>query len=364
MPPTEEEFTPLLRDDPDVASYGALISVTPKSDFGRTALSQFLMGIVGGLIAVVFLIVSFQVVVSNVPSEQLPFQQAMWGLAAVGGIVMLYGIGSGVMRNAHGLAGVGRWWLLFERGLVILNSGAIEWSGPLDRLLAKSNATIGSTMKLADDSGRNIPLPLRQEEFLIQAILEQARQARQSSGLDTAPAAIPYVLGWAEAKWFGDDRVFRLYPDGDQILVIFAGQFVPEKLGVDDSGNVLPVPGAVGVLGAALMKYTHWRLGKDFDARAQFLDSMSLDQLRAETRNNSASGCVTRDNTTDIWIGPPKESIWNLDYLMDQIAARLKFRVKGKKWELTFFSPEEADFITESLVKIFGDQAVKIDTKG
>lgn len=363
MPPTLEEFSPLLRDEADVASYGSLISVTPKSDFGRTALSQFLFGIVGALIAVIFLIVSFKVVVSNIPSEQLPFQQAMWGIAAVGGILMLYGFGSGVMRSSHGLASVGRWWLLFERGLVILNSGKIEWSGPLDALVSKSKATIGSQMKLADDSGRTLPLPLQREDSMIHMILEQARKAKQARGRDSAPASIPYVLGWAEAKWFGDDRVFRIYPDGDQILVIFAGQFVPEKLGVEGSPGIHRVPGAIGALSSALSKYTSWQLGKEFDARSKYLDAMSVEELRSETRNNSASGRMTPDNTNDIFIGPPEDTIWSIDYLMDQIAARLKFRLQGKKWELTFFSPEEADFITESLVRIFGEQAVKIRSK-
>lgn len=130
--PLPEEFIPLLHDSQN--SFGEIIRIFPKSDFSRSPASQLGVGVVGALIAIGFLVISRAVVVSNVPEEQLPFQQAMWGIAAVGGILSLYGFGTGVSRLMNGLTRVGRWWLLCERGVVIFNQGVVERSCALESL--------------------------------------------------------------------------------------------------------------------------------------------------------------------------------------------------------------------------------------
>lgn len=357
MIPTLEEFAPLLRENDAVQGHGNLLQVYPKADFGRTAISQFLLGLVGGVIAVVCLVVSFQVVVSNVPAEQRPFQQAMWGFAAVGGILMFYGIGSGVWRQTNGLAQVGRWWLLFERRFVILNHGEVEWAGPLEAIDTRSSGSIGSSMKLTDETGRTLAMPLKNGDEMILAILNQLQEAGRGDGKKPSEPD-PYALGWAEAKWFGDDQVFRIYPDGPSILLVFAGQLVPEKIGTERIHN--RIPGVVGVAGTAMIKYRDWVLGEEFDTRARYLDALSMEQLRKETRHNSASGEFTAENATEVSIGTSTDTLWGLDLLKGEPTTQWKFRLNRKKWELNFLSPEEASLVQEAVIQILGPDAVTI----
>lgn len=72
-----DEFRQFIHDS-DLRQYGALLRVFPKWTFDRSALSQFGIAVVGVAIAARCLVVSFTVVISDKPEEQLPFQQAMW----------------------------------------------------------------------------------------------------------------------------------------------------------------------------------------------------------------------------------------------------------------------------------------------
>ena len=292
--------------------------------------------------------------VSDKPDEQLPFQQAMWGVAAVAGIFALYGLCTGISRAMVGVSGVGQWWLLCERGLVILSSGKVQHAIPLAELRVKSATQIGSQSKLLDASDRSLPLPLAGEEALVTATVELQRAARRHDKGEV-PSRVPYALAWAEAKWFGEDRVFRLYPDGNSVLILYAGQFLPEKMGID-SFSVLPI--AVGLVAGVALAYNNRLVGKDFDKRAAYLDAMSIEELRSEAHTNDASRILTPAKTTEVYLGPAATSIWSNDQLQARVTGRLTFKHERKTWELAFFTPEERDFALEVFCQAFGDERV------
>ena len=172
-----EDFRHLVSEDM-LNSFGPLVQSFPKWTFERSPWSQLGMAAVGAAMAVVCLVVSFQVVVSNMPEEQLPFQQAMWGFAGVAGILMLYGLGTGLWRAIFGISSVGQWWLLLERGLIIVKNGKAD-SYPLNHLRIKSAVGIGNKPQLLDANDRSLALPLNAEEALIMQIVELQRRARQ-----------------------------------------------------------------------------------------------------------------------------------------------------------------------------------------
>jgi hypothetical protein len=353
MPSLLEDFRPLVPAEV-LDKFGPLVELFPKRTFDRSALSQFGLAVVAAAAAAGCVAVSFLVVISDQPDEQLPFQQAMWGLAAALGTLALYGLGTGLSRAIFGIESVGQWWLLLERGLVIVNSGKLKVACPLEELRIKTATQIGSQFRLLDADDRSLPLPLGAEEKLIAAVFELKRQARDRE-TPAGPARVPYALAWAEAKWFGEDRVFRLYPDGKTVLVLYAGQFLPEQVGIDSS-SVLPV--AVGLVAGVALSYNNRLVGKDFAKRAAYLDALSIEELRAEGRTNDASQILTPAATTEIHLGPAATRFWSNDLLKEKVTGRLTFKHQRKTWELAFFTPQERDFSLEVFRQAFGDQRV------
>jgi hypothetical protein len=384
MQPTLDDFRSHIPEE-TLARFGSLVQLFPKRTWDRTALSQFGMAVVGAAAAVVCLVVSLQVVVSNKPEEQLPFQQAMWGLAAVAGILALYGICTGISRALVGISGVGKWWLLLERGLVILSSGKVQQAIPLDELKVKTGSQIASQWKLLDAAERALPLPPFGEVPLVDAVIAQQNEFRSRAAATTpAVPAPPHVLAWMEGKWFFEDRTYRLYPDGKQVLLIFAGQFEPEQFGID-STTVLPVVIGIAARAAKAIRerLAGKRIEKQIDKRAAYLDALSLDQLRAEARRNDASRILTPEMTNKIRFGPATATNWSNDALVERATARLFFIHQQNAWalhffhtwdleifreldldyfwtwQLTFFTPQDRDFAREVFCQAFGDTGVQ-----
>ena len=352
MPAKIDDFRHLIPDDV-LQRFGPLIKSWPKWTWERSPWAQVGFGVVGAAVAVTLLVVSFQVVVSNKPEEQLPFQQAMWGFAGAFGILMLYGFGTAAWRAMFGVASVGPWWLLFERGLVILKNGKLQTASPLDELRIKSATDLAGKPQLLDADSRPLSLPMNAEEEVVKGVQELQREERRNAG--QAPhTRIPYALIWAEAKWIGEDRVFRVYPNGKSVLLIYAGTFLPEKMGLNKGF----LPGATGLVAGLATAYGDWMAGKDFDKRAAWLDAMSLEELRVEAHNNDASRILTASTTTEINLGPPVSRFWSNDYLQSKVTGRLIFKHKGKKWELAFFTPEERDFALRALREAFGPEQI------
>lgn len=354
-----EDFRHIIPEDV-LNRFGPLVQSWPKWTLDRSAGSQLGIALVSAVVAVGLVIVSFQVVVSDKPDEQLPFQQAMWGLAGAFGILMLYGLGTALWRGIFGVASVGQWWLLMERGLVIVNSGKIQSASPLDEVRIKSKSAVASMPQLLDGDGRALALPLRAEEEFITAVQHQQRKTLRQESAAAAPT--PFVLAWSEARLFGEDRVFRIYRDGHSLLVIYAGQFLPQKMGLEGFmpnavklATSLTPTGLVVNLGAA---YGDWVVGKDFDKRAAWLDAMSLEELRVEAHNNDASRILTASTTSDIHLGFPETKFWSNDFLQSKVTGCLTFNHKRKKWELAFFTPEEREFARQALVDAFGSESV------
>jgi hypothetical protein len=162
-----------------------------------------------------------------------------------------------------------------------------------------------------------------------------------------------------EAKLFGEDRVFRIYPDAQRksVLLIYAGQFLPQKMGLEGFvpnavriATSLTPTGLVVNLGVA---YGNWIVGKDFDKRVAYLDGMSLDELRMEARNNDASRILTPRQTTDLRIAASVSRFWSNDFLQSKVTGVLSFAHEGKQWELAFFTREEEAFAKAPFTESF-----------
>ena len=356
-----EDFRHIIPEDA-LQRFGPLVEAWPKWTLERSPWSQMGIAAVSAAVAVVLLVVSFQVVVSDKPDEQLPFQQAMWGLAGAFGVLMLYGLGTALWRSVFGVASVGQWWLLMERGLVVVKNGKLQSAAPLDEVRIKTKTAVAQTAaQLLDGGGRSLALPLRAEEEFITAVQQQQRKSLRQESPAATPTP-PFVLAWSEAKLFGEDRVFRIYRDGQSLLVIYAGQFLPQKMGVKgflpDAVRLASMLTPAGLLVNAGVAYGDWVVGKDFDKRAAWLDAMSLEELRVEANNNDASRIITVSTTTDINFGFPDTKFWSNEYLHSKVTGCLTFKHKGKKWELAFFTVEERDFTCKALREIFGRERV------
>ena len=349
------EFRQFIPDDA-LAQLGPFVEQFPKSKWDRGALSQFGMAVVGAAVCVGLLVVSFVVEVSDKPEEQLPFQQAIWGFAGVSAIIGLYGFFTGIWRAIVGMAHVGRWWLLFERGLVIVNGGKLQYLKSLDELHVQTPSSLTAKPKLVDDSRSALPLPVGMEEKLTQAVQFQQRKLRAIA--DLPRERVPYALAWAEGKLFGEDRVFRLYADGQSVLLIYAGQFVAEKMGAK-LGTILPI-GTIGVAAIAAQAYGNWMASRDYDKRAAYLDAMTLEELREEATNNKASAILTPATTSAIHLGPAVTRFWSSDYLQSQVKGRLAFQHRRKTWELAFFTIEELTHALNSLTTAFGHERLNV----
>lgn len=352
-----EDFRQYISDE-DLARFGPLVEQFPKSKSDRGSLSQFGVFVVSAAACAVCLVVSFAVVVSEKPEEQLPFQQAMWGLAAVAAILGLYGLFTGISRAMFGVAHIGRWWLLFERGLAIVNNGRAQHVHLLSELHVESPTSLTAKPRLVNQTGLSLPLPVGMEEKLTRGIQLLQRELR----VDTVPQLeglvprIPFALAWSEAKLWGEDRVFRIYADGPSVLVIYAGQFVPEKMGAKMQN--IPMIGAIGLAAVASQAYGDWLASRDFDRRAAWLNAMSIEELREEAQHNKASAILTAATTQNIHLGPAVTRFWSNDYLQSQVKGRLTFQHNRKTWELAFFTAEERDYALQALTATFGRQQI------
>jgi len=348
-----EEFRHLIPDDV-FRRFGPLVESWPKWTWERSGLSQLAMGAVSLAAAVILLVISFQVVVSDKPEEQLPFQQAMWGFAGGAGILMLYGLGTGLWRMVFGTASVGQWWLLCEGGLILLSSGKVQSASPLDELRVKTATSLTGKPQVIDGDGRAVSLPVNAETNLVEAIQQLQRKTLRD---ETSPTNIPFCLAWMEAKLFGEDSVYRIYPDvaRKSVLLIYAGQFLPQKMGQEGF-----VPNAVrlatcltpaGLVVNMAAAYGDWIVGKNYDKRAAHLDGMTLDELRMEARNNDASRILTPSQTTELRIAAPVSRFWSNDFLQSKVTGVLSFTHQGKHWELSFFTREEENFAREGFTE-------------
>jgi hypothetical protein len=248
---------------------------------------------------------------------------------------------------------------LFERGLVILNGGKVQHCNLLSELRVQTPTSLTALPRLVDSTGRALPLPVGMEEKLTRGVQEQQRKLRSAGGVQEPRERVPYALAWSEAKLWGEDRVFRMYADGPSVLVIYAGQFVAEKLGAK-MGMILPI-GTIGVAAIATKMYGDWIASRDYDKRAAWLDAMTLEELREEAANNKASAVLTPQNTSNLHFGPALTRFWSNDYLQSQVVARLTFVNNRKQWELAFFTAGEADYAHAALTAAFGPQAVTFE---
>lgn len=371
MPTDNIQFDPLILDQ--INRFGPVRDYFPRSFFAtfeRSAINKVGVGFVGLGIVGLGLWLSFNVVVSEKPEEQFPFQSAMWGFAAVGGILAAYGFFDAIRRSMLGIANLGRWWIVLDRGFVILNNGAVEKELPLADLRVIGNDTLKEPLQLMTADGKAISTDARYQRDIALGVQKQQRAAKASAVQTTAASSAaatpkvhkrahdnPFVYAWHSAWMWDDDRIYRIYHDGKDVLVVSAGPFSRAKLGVNFKGLPFhdpkepdqPVPG--------------WFGDGEFEKRYRYLNGLSIEELRHEAALNKNCAVLNVGNTKGIVIEPPlwgNMARWlSSPEIEKSIAGRVRFFHKGWLWRLMIFRQQEMEFVIECLREAFGDDAVK-----
>jgi len=170
-------------------------------------------------------------------------------------------------------------------------------------------------------------------------------------------------------------RVFRVYPDGDDLLFVWAGPF---SWGAIDAlamqGHIaasafragMAAGGAeaglaVGLAGAALTAISDAAIRRQMTKRQEELDPMTMDQLRAQADGDKTSFRVTADTTTDARIGPPASGIWANKDIEAAIAGHLYFRHdRTGKWNLVLLTNADASAAIRAFRRVLGKRKVDV----
>ena len=140
-------------------------------------------------------------------------------------------------------------------------------------------------------------------------------------------------------------KLYRIYPDGDQLLMLYAGPFnwnlVDQVLASSPAGGTVAptagsprvVVGGPGLGGFAATAMVNWVDGKKLAGRAAELDGMSVEQLREEA-GRKGNLLLTAGSLSEVLVGEPEESMWLNKAVQDRVTANLKFKHQpsGKWW--------------------------------
>jgi hypothetical protein len=168
-------------------------------------------------------------------------------------------------------------------------------------------------------------------------------------------------------------KFFRVYPDGDGLLLIHAGPFnwnmVGQLQGEAIRGMAARTAGAHGAevgLGLGLLASAANALASMADAkalkkRAEVLDPMDIEELRNEIEADKHSFRVTAEDTSDVRIEPSSTKLWANKNVERQIIGRVKFIHKPTgKWSLLLLTKADARAAIRAFRKVFGKEQVDV----
>jgi hypothetical protein len=168
-------------------------------------------------------------------------------------------------------------------------------------------------------------------------------------------------------------KTFRVYPDGDQLLFVHAGPFswglVNDLMGPGHVGARAARAGAgggaeaglaLGLAAAAITAITDAVARRELKKRADVLDPMTIEELRAEAEKDKNSFVVNADNTPGAHIEPPTTGFW-AGKDPPEITGWLKFKHdEAGKWALMLITKADAKAAIRAFRGAMGREPVKV----
>jgi hypothetical protein len=207
----------------------------------------------------------------------------------------------------------------------------------------------------------------------VEPVEEPAAAAEEAAEPDGRPA---YFLTAFEGA-VSTAKLFRVYPDGESLLFIHAGPF-HRSMALGDRGRERAVksvmragsqhgPGGSEIAGVAagIFLAVDWvtakKLAHDVAKRAEVLDAMTVEQLRAEADANKPSFRVTAGNVSDVVIEEPPNTFWSGDQSKLGIVGFLRFthRPTGK-WKLQLLTRKDTRAAVRAFRKLLGKDNVEV----
>lgn len=173
-----------------------------------------------------------------------------------------------------------------------------------------------------------------------------------------------FVAAYPPGTTLRHPKTFRVYPYGDELLVLHAGPFCWGLV-----GTLTDRPGVretvhrheVGLGGGLLGVDTDAIVRRQLASRAAVLDRMTLAELRAEAGSDGLSFRVSADTTPGVRIEPPPRDDYAETRTAHLITGRLKFtHATAGKWELVLLSPAEARMAMRAFRRVLGDENVEV----
>jgi hypothetical protein len=173
-----------------------------------------------------------------------------------------------------------------------------------------------------------------------------------------------FVAAYPPGHTLRHPKTFRIYPYGDELLVLHAGPFcwglvgtLTDRPGVRESVKRDGAGLGSGPLGVD----TDVIVRRQLASRAAVLDRMTLAELRAEAGSDGVSFRVSADTTPKARIEPPPRDDYEETRTSHLITGRLKFtHATAGKWELVLLSPAEARLAMRAFRRVLGDEHVEV----
>lgn len=187
---------------------------------------------------------------------------------------------------------------------------------------------------------------------------DQVPVPAQGTGSATKPdpdAPPEYFIAAFDGSLLHLPKLYRIYPDGDGLLVIHAGPFnwwmVDALKSWAGARGVAARAGAVhgaavgfgvGLAASVVGIFTSASEARELAKRAAVLDPMPIDQLRTQTVADKASFRLTADTASDVRIYPPSTGILANRKVQGAIVGNLRFTHKptGKRDFLLLTKPD------------------------
>jgi hypothetical protein len=172
-----------------------------------------------------------------------------------------------------------------------------------------------------------------------------------------------FVAAYPPGHTLRHPKTFRIYPYGDELLVLHAGPFCWGLVGTltDRPGVRETVKRDSGTGGGPLGVDTDVIVRRQLASRAAVLDRMTLAELRAEAGSDPTSFRVSAETTPKARIEPPPRDDYEETRTAHLTTGRLKFtHATAGKWDLVLLSPAEAKMAMRSFRRVLGDENVEV----
>jgi hypothetical protein len=172
-------------------------------------------------------------------------------------------------------------------------------------------------------------------------------------------------------------KLYRIYPDGDGLLVIHAGPFnwwmvdaLKSWAGARDIAvQTAAVHGAaagfgIGLAASVVGIFTGATEARELAKRAAVLDPMPIEQLRTQTVADKASFRLTADTASDVRIYPPSTGIFANRKVQGAIVGNLHFTHQPTgEWDMLLLTKPDAKAAIRAFRGALGKENVDVTLK-